>query len=147
MHHSRHLQKEAIKEKIFKQLKDDELQIISYTENKEHIYWEEDGKEFLFNGEMYDVVKTTIVDNKTILYCINDKKEKALVEKYNSITKQNSSSDKKGKNNIDNSINLFIHQIENSRNGYFIISLHDFSYYNSLTVDCIVSKISPPPKA
>ena len=58
------------------------MEVISLSGNKE-IYWEEKGKEFMFKGEMYDVVKTKTVNGKVMLYCINDKKEKALVDNYN----------------------------------------------------------------
>ncbi len=93
------MQKEAIKEKILSQLKDEELEIISLNDNHKIIYWEEEGKEFLFKGEMYDVVKRKIINNEVVLYCIHDKKEKMLVDNYNLITEHNSSSEKKGKNN------------------------------------------------
>lgn len=87
MHYSQHVQKRVIQEEIYQQLKDEELEIISLTDNKQHINWEEEGKEFLLNGEMYDVVKTKTINGKLILYCINDKKEKSLIDKYNFVTK------------------------------------------------------------
>jgi len=35
-------------------------------------------KEFLFNDEMYDIVKEVEKDSNLFLYCINDKREKSL---------------------------------------------------------------------
>ena len=146
MRHFQHEQKEAIKEKIFQNLKDEELQSISLSDNQ-NIYWEEDGKEFLLNGEMYDVVKTKTVNGKVILYCINDKKEKALIDNYNLITKHNSSSDKKGKNNIDNSFNLFVYHDEKNSDQYFILAANKFHSFVSHLTESIDDNISPPPKA
>ena len=99
--------KEAMHEKVLEQLKDPDVQIISLSSNQENISWEENGKEFSLNGQMYDVVKTVKENGQILLYCINDIKEKQLVDSYNEITKHNSSSGKKEKS-IDNLINLFV---------------------------------------
>ena len=147
MHHSQSVQKEVIKEKILSQLKEDELEIISVSDNHKQIYWEEEGKEFLFNGEMYDVVKRKIINGKVVLYCINDKKEKELVDNYNLITKHNSSSDKKGKNNIDNSFNLFVYHDEKNNYVYFTRGSNNFPSFDSRLPKNLMDNISPPPKA
>lgn len=146
MRHFQSSQKDVIKEKILNQLKEEELQVISLTDNKE-IYWEEKGEEFLFRGEMYDVVKTKTVNGKVMLYCINDKKERGLVDNYNLVTKHNSSSDKKGKNTIDNSFNLFVYQDEKTGESCFIDLPNNFSSINFNLPENLIDNISPPPKA
>jgi hypothetical protein len=146
LRHSQSVQKEAIKEKIVSQLKEEELQVISLTDNKQ-IFWEENGKEFLFNGEMYDVVKTRSVNGKMMLYCIDDKKEKALVDNYNLITKQNSSSDKKGKSTVDNSFNLFVYQDEKNGEHFAICDLNKFYSIVPHLTQGVDDNVSPPPKA
>ena len=145
MRHSQKVQKESIKEKIIAQLKEEDLEVVSFS-NK-NIYWEEEGKEFYLNGEMYDVVKTKTINGKLMLYCINDKKEKQLIDNYNSITKNNSSSDKKGKNIVDNSINLFVYSEEESTRESFRISLNKYSSFISPLAQNTAGKFSPPPKA
>ena len=40
--------------------------------------WIKPEKEFRLNGNMYDVVKREKKNGQTVLYCINDKQEKAL---------------------------------------------------------------------
>jgi hypothetical protein len=145
MRHHQHEQKEAVKEKIFRQLKDEELEVISLSDNP-NIYWEEDGKEFLLNGEMYDVVKTKSVNGKEIAYCINDKKEKALIDKYNLVTEHNSSADKKGKNTFDNSLNLFVYSDEVDAPS-FSICIQTFSFFHSSLPEAMIKQASPPPKA
>lgn len=147
MRHSQYVHKKSIKHKIRSQLKDTELEVISLTDNYQNIDWLEEDKEFLFNGEMYDVVKRNTVDGKTLLYCINDKKEKALVEKYNSITKHNSTSGKKGKSTIDHPINLFVQEEEKNYSLLFTLLLNNFHSFDSRLRDNLMEKISPPPKA
>ena len=139
-------QKDVIKEKILNQLKEEELQVITLSDNKE-IYWEEKGEEFLFKGEMYDVVKTKTVNGKVMLYCINDKKEKLLIDNYNQVTKHNSSSDKKGKNTIDNSFNLFVYQDEKNVEHFAFRDLNKFYSIVPHLARGIDDNISPPPKA
>lgn len=95
---------------------------------------------------MYDVVKSSVVNGKVILYCINDKKEQQLIDKYNSVTKHNSSSDKKGKNTVDNSINLFVYSADDNVQ-YQNISSKKFSSFISPLVKNLADKVSPPPKA
>ncbi len=147
LRNAQYSQKAAIKEKILNRLKENELQVISLTVNQQNIFWEEEGKEFLFNGGLYDVVKIKKVNGEVILYCINDKTEKALIEKYGDITKHNSSPDKKAKLNLDNSINLFIYQNEVATTDFPLLISNNFSPFN-LSLPCnITDKISPPPKA
>ena len=146
MRHFQSEQKEIIKEKILNKLDDSELQVISLSDNKE-IYWEEKGEEFLFRGEMYDVVKTKTVNGKVMLYCINDKKEKALVDNYNQVTKHNSSADKKGKYTIDHSFNLFVYQDENNGEHFAIRDLNKFYSIVPHLTQGIDDNTSPPPKA
>ena len=140
--------KENIKEKIVHQVAGNELDTISFTDNRERIYLETDeDNEFSFNDEMYDVVKTKTVNGKVMLYCINDKKEKELVDNYNLVTKQNSSSDKKGKNTVDNTFNLFIYQAEKNDG---LVAIRDSNKYYSIEphlTEGVDDNTSPPPKA
>ena len=107
MHHEQQEQKEYIKELLQKNLADEVMTIIDFTANKEKIYWEEEGKEFFYEGEMYDLVKTKNENEKIFFYCINDTKEKELINNYNTVTKNNSSKDKKAKINFDTSSSPF----------------------------------------
>ena len=145
MRHTQLEQKKAIKERMISQLKDEELEVIS-SGNK-NIYWEEEGKEFLFNDEMYDIVKTKMINGKVILYCINDKKEKTLIDNYNLITKNNSSSDKKGKAAFDNFFNLFVDVKENHSGLNFSFISKIFHSFDSRLSENAAEQISPPPKA
>ena len=145
MHYFQNEQKETVKAKIFQHLKDTDLETISPS--NPNIYWEEDGKEFLLNGQMYDVVKTKIVNGREVLYCINDKKEKALIDNYNLITKNNSSPDKKAKNSFDNSFNLFVDPNERENNFYPGPVAIAYCSFDSQLCEITSEQISPPPKA
>jgi hypothetical protein len=147
LRHQQQEQKEAVKEKIISQLKEEELESISLTDNQQNIHWEDGGKEFELKGEMYDVVKSKTVDGKITLLCINDKKETALIDHYNSITKHNSSSDKKEKSNTDNTINLFVYHNDYSKNIYVIKTKSYSSFINSFLPQPSADQTSPPPKA
>jgi hypothetical protein len=140
-------QKKAIKEIIVGQLKDKELEQISLSDNKHKIFWEEEGKEFSLNGEMFDVVKKKVVNGKTILLCINDKIEQALLDKYNSITKHNSSSDKKAKIGLENSIQLFVYEYQNGEEQYFTSLFSNHSLFEFNLTKNVTAIFSPPPEA
>ncbi len=43
-----------------------------------NIEWEEEGKEFWLNGNLYDVVKKQETADSITFHCINDKQEKTL---------------------------------------------------------------------
>ena len=97
--------KSEMRTRIYGQLNPSELEIITLTGNQENILWEENGNEFSFKGEMFDLVKKVNENGIELLYCINDVKEKQLVDRYNEITKHNSSG-KKEHSNIE-TITLF----------------------------------------
>jgi hypothetical protein len=81
--HLQHKIKEEIKHEIKNKLSDNELSVVIISsENKKQISWKEKDKEFSYNGEMYDIVKTKTLNNKTYYYCIKDTKEKNLIANY-----------------------------------------------------------------
>ena len=145
MHRAQLIQKEFVKQQLLKQLKDDDLQVISFTDNSQKIIWEDNHKEFYFNNEMFDVVKSKIVKGKIVLYCVNDKIEKALIDKYNLITKHNSSDGKTLKILLE-PIDLFLYESVNTVFQYKIISSL-CSHHNSSLAAGIHASVSPPPKA
>ncbi|PKP20036.1 MAG: hypothetical protein CVU05_09960 [Bacteroidetes bacterium HGW-Bacteroidetes-21] len=73
-----------IKREIRKGLKDNELTLIVVPLNDESaLQWEKPQKEFKYQGEMFDVVRSKIILQKKYYYCINDKKEKLLIANFN----------------------------------------------------------------
>jgi hypothetical protein len=53
-------------------------QLHTFAKTEALIEWKEKGKEFSYEGEMYDVVFTEDEDGVQVYYCLNDKEEKAL---------------------------------------------------------------------
>jgi hypothetical protein len=56
---------------------------------KYKVEWEEDGKEFWLNGQLYDVAYKQVVDGKTFLICLSDNKEEQIVEQQMKLTANN----------------------------------------------------------
>lgn len=137
--------KEAQQQKVLSLLKRSDMEIIPLSANQQNIVWEENGKEFAYNGMMYDVVKTENKKGETYLYCISDVKEKELVDNYNEITKQNASG-KKEKINTDNSVNLFVYQTIAKSPLYFIIKTNNYSPFIVSLESTDPAIFSPPPE-
>lgn len=81
--------KQDIKRAMLSAIPESDLELITETDQ---VVWEEKGKEFHLNGEMYDVVKTKTLNGKTVYYCINDKKEKRLLDRLVKLVKANDDS-------------------------------------------------------
>ncbi len=83
------IQKE-IRQEIRRGLSEKVLTLITVPVNDETgICWIKPGKEFTYRGKMYDVVKTSIFNNKKFYYCINDVKEKKLNHDFSKNTESN----------------------------------------------------------
>ena len=75
---------------------EDETNFVYSLDDKksiEQLEWESND-EFSLNGEMYDVIERKIENNKLIIRCISDKKETALIKKYEKINNENNSKSK-----------------------------------------------------
>jgi hypothetical protein len=74
--------KEEIKSRIKNNLADKDIVLVKFPlnpdkEQQKLFNWKEDN-EFTYNGNMYDVVRKSIVNDTIYYYCINDTKEKDL---------------------------------------------------------------------
>lgn len=77
--------KEEVKQQLLASLPETVLDIIDAESNKAAIDWEEEGREFYLHGQMYDVAFTKIVNGRTLIYCLNDKREEKLVKDLNKL--------------------------------------------------------------
>lgn len=62
------------------------------------LHFEDNTNEFYYKGELYDIIRTTETYDSLIIYCLNDKTEEKLKEKFvkeNSKTNENSNSQKR----------------------------------------------------
>ncbi|HSC38151.1 MAG TPA: hypothetical protein VLD19_09780 [Chitinophagaceae bacterium] len=56
-----------------------DLEEICYTDNQASIRWEEEGEEFSWNNQLYDVARIVSRNGKTWLLCLEDGKEETLL--------------------------------------------------------------------
>jgi hypothetical protein len=135
------LQKQ-IRREIRQGLSEKDLTLISVPINDESgICWIKAGKEFTYKGEMYDVVKIRIRDNQKFFYCINDTKEKKLIDGF---SKMNESS-QKARRLLNNFHYIFVIQ---PISFFYIIetSKHDYCIKSFDTASAIKEVSIPPPK-
>ena len=72
-----------VRHEIQEGLKDENLALVIVPLNDQSgISWIEQGKEFRFKGEMYDVVRIEIRNQDKYFFCIKDIKEKQLISIY-----------------------------------------------------------------
>ncbi len=76
----------------------DHLERISISpENQQKLKWERAGKEFWYEGKLYDIVRTEIQGEVTHYYCIDDTDETQLAYQFiENINKQTTDSDNEG---------------------------------------------------
>ena len=137
------LQKEMEKE-IGEGSKDDDLTLIIVPAKGETgVVWIKPDKEFLYKGEMYDVVKIQNKDQKKYYYCLNDSKEKELIANFNKTGNHKKETEKKLKRNFN--FNFDFQRFSIAKNLYPIhltfISIQFL--YKSTSADIL----SPPPKS
>jgi len=138
-----HIIKEKIERELLRQIPDSSLEIVIAEDNSDKMEWEEEGKEFSLNGEMYDVARIEIKDGKTYLYCINDKKEKEIL---NNLVKAVNHDSKKERNNVKPVLTdmLVVTSVEpvktfSDSSSYGTLSVSPLSSFKEITI--------PPPKA
>ncbi|MBU0487962.1 MAG: hypothetical protein KKA07_02380 [Bacteroidetes bacterium] len=72
--------RQEIKHCLISNLSGEELELlIIFHADEGKIHWVEEGKEFRYDGNMYDVVKTREFEHATYYYCYNDRKETKLM--------------------------------------------------------------------
>ena len=140
-----HIIKEEIERELLAHVPDSSLELVIEEDHSDKLEWEEKGKEFSLNGDMYDVARIEIKDGKTYLYCINDKKEKEILDNLVKAVNKNHDN-KKERNNVKPVLTdlIIISQVESEK----IFS--DSSPYGTFNVSPVSSfrEIkSPPPKA
>lgn len=137
--------KEEVEREMLKHIPDSSLEVIIAEDLGSKIEWEEKGKEFSWNDKLYDVARIEIKNGKTYLYCLNDKKEKEILNDLVKAVNKNHDS-KKERNNVKPVLidMIVISSVEPVK------TFSDSSPYGSLSVSPVSSfkEIkSPPPKA
>lgn len=135
-----------MKADLFTRLPESSFQLI-IAEDNNAIEWKDDEKEFNLNGEMYDVAKIKKENGKTVLYCINDKKENELLQNFVKAMKNDASNGKSGKSSIKFQFTDFT--INATEHNAAAISLPAYKFGLFSSALCAVDKEinAPPPKA
>ena len=121
------------------------LEVIIAEEVADKIEWEEKNKEFSLDGILYDVARIEKKEGKTFLYCINDKKEKQLLDNIVKAINKNHDN-KQGRNNIK-SILLDLVCMSEEEEPVPFSDPSTYSYFNVILVSSFEEIHSPPPKA
>ncbi len=86
--------KESVMERISGAIPESALTAVNAA--SDDIVWLENGKEFYYKMEMYDVVKQVDQNGNKILLCISDKQEKQILEKQKSLLEEGTTGSSKG---------------------------------------------------
>lgn len=142
-----HLTKEAMEEHILANIPENCLTVFNAEAN--NIIWEEEGKEFSINGELYDVAKTRIINGKTFLYCISDsKEEQVLLDRSNAVksgTDQNANSNKQSSHSVKFQLSDYLFTGIEKSTGITQPASHEYSDFTVAIVSSVKKVITPPP--
>jgi len=143
--HQTKLRKE-VKRQIKEGISEEELTLIKVTpENKMLLTWKHE-HEFVYEGEMYDIVHTEIINKNTVVYhTLPDKKEHQLIANF--MEKMKKRSQKNAPNNKYFKVLLKLPPQPFKQEAFTIEEhpKHVFNYtnlYHSILLDIT----SPPPK-
>ena len=121
------------------------LEVIVSDQVADKIEWQEKNKEFSLDGILYDVARVEKKEGKTFLYCINDKKEKQLLDNLVKAVNKNHDN-KQGRNNIKSLLlDLVCMSDEEDPKTFSVPSA--YSSFNVILVSSFEEINSPPPKA
>ena len=125
------------------------LELIIEEQYGDKLVWEKRNKEFSIDGVMYDVAHIKKTGSKTYLYCINDKKEKELLD--NLVKAVRSSNDNnRDKQNGNNLKFQFVDLIaeRNETETSILVSIEPLhTFFHVALVTSVKEVSSPPPKA
>ncbi len=135
--------KREMKAQLFARLPESSFQLI-IAEDNHTIEWKDDGKEFSLNGEMYDVAKIKKENGKTVLYCINDKKENELLRDFVKAMKNDASKNKSGKSSIKFQYTDFTINSPEHNAGTVSLPAYTFNLFSS-SLSTVHKEINAPP--
>ena len=121
------------------------LEVFVEEELGDKIIWEEENKEFSIEGVLYDVARIKKTEGKTFLYCINDKKEKQLLDGLAKAVNANNSS-KQEKNSMK-SLLIDLACMNNEEEPTIFSVPSTYSCFNVTLVSSFEEINIPPPKA
>jgi len=91
--------KELAKNIVRQGITSDLIVFANLTEN-DQVKWEEEGKEFSYKGDRYDVVKVEEEEGNTLYYCYSDKKETRIANNIDDLINKQMAGNKDLSHNI-----------------------------------------------
>lgn len=146
-----HKIKSEIKKELKLNLHSTELTAIEFSsEEIGSIHWLEKGKEFMYNNQMFDIVKSNKNANSITFYCINDKQEKRLFQNLEEqilkqIEQNKNSKSNSSKKGADNIIKTYFFETL-SFSVIPKISTAKFNPYNEQYSSVVTEITTPPPR-
>jgi len=140
-----HLIKEKMERELLTRIPGSLLEVIIAEQVADKIVWEEKNKEFSIEGILYDVARIEKKDGKTFLYCINDKKEKQLLDDLAKAVKKDQDN-KQGRNNIKSLLIDMVCMNDKEETKTFSVP-SSYTYFNVTLVSSFEEINSPPPKS
>lgn len=122
------------------------MDIFVLEEYKDKIKWEEQGKEFYLDGEIYDVVRTKEQGDKTVLYCLKDTKEQQLLDHLVKLVKDTRKNSRSGKI-IKAPVNTYEAPITDIKLGLTFPHREKYACFTSPLHSSVKEIHVPPPKA
>lgn len=123
------------------------LHTFSYSAIKNNVQWEEEGREFWYNGQLYDVVSSATINGNLYLTCFNDTKEKNIVSHYLNSIRRRSRSNEQNKELVSVFSPVFLSCVIPC---IYTTSFHkknSFPSYRDNILDRAREILSPPPKS
>jgi len=134
-----------VERELLAHISESSLEMIIAEQVADKIVWEEKNKEFSLNGILYDVARIEKKGGKTYLYCINDKKEKDLLDDLVKAVKKDQDN-KQGRNNIKPLLIDMVCMNDKEETKTFS-DPSSYSYFNVTLVSSFEEINSPPPKS
>jgi hypothetical protein len=110
----------------------------------------DEGKEFMYKGKLYDIVKSSTDGKNTVFYCINDKNEERLFANLYEHIKQNNEPNTPAKNHSNNLVKSIIKEALPDNSMEMLLTKTadiQFSIYDIAPLQQYIPLHTPPPKA
>ncbi len=125
--------------------------VVINKNNTRNIEWMDDGKEMRYNGEFYDIVKSTTASKDITYYCINDEEEDVLFAALDDYINTNIADSKPVKNGsskklLDHVIKIFFFNEESFSLATTPSLKKDFFSINLFYMPALIETNSPPPE-
>jgi len=137
--------KEEMEREMLTLIPESSVEVFVAEELGDKIQWEEENKEFSIDGVLYDIARIKKSEGKTILYCINDKQERQLLDDLAKAVNANHGN-KQEKNTIKSLLADLVCMNDEEQSTIFSVP-STYSLFNVTLVSSFEEIYSPPPKA